>query len=407
MSVPNLETIRGWREPLEKERTDKAACALHELEEWIANNEPCRLKVILLTPILGGGFHVANENEEGKAELLVDFNTPVRPSEIRGHLRFWWRMLKPGVKKPAELLAEEEAIFGGPAAEGGKAKGPNLTLSVDIPWSLYADKQAGQPKKADARKAMLVKQARNLVPSFVAWPFADKLATFALKGILARNALSMNISFRKGLNAEQAKEFGEALRLWLWLGGVGARVRRGAGAVMPSPFWEEKDWKWLEKKAKEIGSHAKANPPHLEEVRIVPAFSSNGTYSDMLTYENIFLAWNWAAETYKELLAEEFPSKGRNEELRAVLGAPFPWAKKVRDTRLASPIIFRPTIIDGEVYILAARLKNLVSETSCKISANDSFVHEFYEKFVNRLKNSRPEKPQTEGPNKKRKKRRK
>lgn len=170
-------------------------------------------------------------------------------------------------------------------------------------------------------------------------------------------------------------------------------MRRGAGAVVPSSFWSKEDWEWLSKKVKGINSHAKASPPHLREVHLAPASSSNGTHSDMLTYEHIFWAWNWAAETYKKLLAEEFPSSGRNEQIRAVLGAPFPWAKKVRDTRLASPIIFRPTVIDGEVYILVARLKNLGDQASCEISANDNFVREFYEKFVNRLKSSRPEKP--------------
>lgn len=405
MPVPNLETIKGWGAPLNEKHPEEATCAPHEVEEQIRDNKPCRLRIILLTPILGGGFHVANENEKDKTELLVDLNSPIRPSEIRGHLRFWWRMLKPAVKKPAELLAEEEAIFGGPAAEGGKAPGPNLTLNVDVPWSLYIGQQARQPGKHDARKVILVKQAKNFVPSFVAWPFADKLATFELKSILMRNTFYMNFSFRKGLSPEQAKEFSDALRLWLWLGGVGARVRRGAGAVIPLSFWSKEDGEWLNKKAKKIGSHT-MNLPHLKEVHLARASSSNGVHSDMLTYEHIFWAWNWAAETYKKLLAEAFPSNERDERLRAVLGAPFPWAKKIRDARLASPIVFRPTIIDHEVYILVARLKNLGDRTPCEVSANDDFVREFYEEFVNKLKNSRPSKPQTKGSNKKHKARR-
>jgi len=411
MSIPDLETIRGWSVPLERGHQDKTACTLNELKERIERNELCRLKVILLTPILGGGFHVLNEDEEGKAELLVDLNTPVRPSEIRGHLRFWWRMLKPGAKKPADLLAEEEAIFGGPAAEGGKAKGPNLTLTVNVPWSLYVDEQVRHLKKPDARRVILAKQAKNLIPPFVAWPYTDKLVTFPLKGKLERNAFDMEISFRKDLRPEQAKEFSEALRLWLGLGGVGARVRRGAGAAIPSPFWTKKDWEWLEKKVKGIGSRAKAGPPYLEEVRRAYAPPPEDMDQVKLTYEHVFLAWNWAAETYKELLSEKFPSKKRDKQRdarrRAVLGAPFPWAKEFRDARLASPIIFRPTIIEDEVYILVARLKNLGDETSCEISANDGFIREFYKEFVNRLESSRPEKPKTEGSGKKRKARRK
>ena len=403
------EKIKDWSAPLNQEHPSETGCTIQEVEDRILKNKPCHLKVILLTPILGGGFHAANEGVG--PELLVDPNTPIRPSEVRGHLRFWWRMLKPGVRKPVELLAEEEAIFGGPSAESGKgkARGPNLTLTVDVPWSLYINEQVQHLKKPDSRRIVLAKQAGKLVPPFVAWPFADKLATFYLKGRIERNAFDMSISFRKDLGAEQAKEFSNALRLWLWLGGVGARVRRGAGAVIPSGFWTEEDWGWLVKKVNGMGARAKASPPHLQEVRRVQAPPPEDMDHIKLIYEYIFLAWYWAADTYKKLLSEEFPSKKREEQRRAALGAPFPWAKTkgIRDVRLASPIIFRPAVIDGEVYILVARLKNLDSQTSCGIGENEKFVHDFYEKFVSKLESSRPEKLKTEGSGKKRKARRK
>ena len=56
-----------------------------------------------ITPIFGGGVK-AGEN---------DSVTPIRPSSVRGHLRFWWRSTKGAkCKNVAELRQREGEIWG-------------------------------------------------------------------------------------------------------------------------------------------------------------------------------------------------------------------------------------------------------------------------------------------------------
>ncbi|MEM3342380.1 MAG: type III-B CRISPR module RAMP protein Cmr1, partial [Thermoplasmata archaeon] len=60
-------------------------------------------EIELITPMVGGGV------EAGE----VDPEMPVRASEIKGHLRFWWRVWKGGAfSKTEEMFKEESKIWG-------------------------------------------------------------------------------------------------------------------------------------------------------------------------------------------------------------------------------------------------------------------------------------------------------
>jgi CRISPR-associated protein Cmr1 len=78
----------------------------------------------LITPLFGGG---------------VEPNTPdpvttIRATEIRGHLRFWWRATRGGqFATIEELKAKEDEIWGTAAKfdKDGKAYGPSpVSISV-------------------------------------------------------------------------------------------------------------------------------------------------------------------------------------------------------------------------------------------------------------------------------------
>ena len=70
--------------------------------------ETRRYKVI--TPLFGGGV------TPGEADPI----TTVRATEVRGHLRFWWRATRGGQFNGnlAAMKAEEERIWGSAAAQG-------------------------------------------------------------------------------------------------------------------------------------------------------------------------------------------------------------------------------------------------------------------------------------------------
>ena len=77
------------------------------------------VKCKLLTPMYGGGV------EPGKVDRAV----PIRPSAIRGQLRFWWRLLNGAGRTPKDLFAAESDLWGGIASAGPRAG--RVALHVD------------------------------------------------------------------------------------------------------------------------------------------------------------------------------------------------------------------------------------------------------------------------------------
>ena len=63
-------------------------------------SDPYEIEVI--TPIFGGGAETKK----------VDSEIPIRPSSIRGHLRFWWRATRGAHLSVDALRAREEEIWG-------------------------------------------------------------------------------------------------------------------------------------------------------------------------------------------------------------------------------------------------------------------------------------------------------
>jgi len=61
------------------------------------------LQCKLITPLFGGGVKAGE----------VDRAMPIRPTAIRGHLRFWWRLLQGQGIKPDELFEKECSLWGG------------------------------------------------------------------------------------------------------------------------------------------------------------------------------------------------------------------------------------------------------------------------------------------------------
>lgn len=157
-----------------------------------------------LTPLYGGGV------KKG----VVDQELPVRASAIRGQLRYWWRLLQP--RTASELLfAAESQLWGGISSEG--------------------------PTASQVRLRVLKAGAVTLTPAFkyeknyALFPAQEKRTE--TNGMVhekeSADVAKPGIAFTLEIACPEAHwpEVERALRWWATFGGLGARTRRGLGAV--------------------------------------------------------------------------------------------------------------------------------------------------------------------------------
>ena len=157
----------------------------------------------LITPMYGGGV------TPGK----VDCELPIRASALRGQLRFWWRLLHGADRKSEEIFDAEAALWGGISNRGSQAS----RVAVRVKAVSVHDR--------DRRLA-----AWRGNPSF---PFyALILEREDHPELLAAGyGFDLELRFQHTVTRDQRAEVNEALRWWASFGGVGARTRRGLGAV--------------------------------------------------------------------------------------------------------------------------------------------------------------------------------
>jgi len=170
-----------------------------------------------ITPMFGGGF----EPRE------TDPISPVRAAAIRGHLRFWWRALYGAAFENAEqLFAAEEKLWGSAAhevKEGDKivTKGPgqvSVRVQVLKPGELRRYSQVApkaHPRHGPQHGVFLFpfqQQNRENIPE-----------------ANCRTGLEFQLELAGPDSAMQ--EIEDTIRIWLTFGGIGARTRRGCGAL--------------------------------------------------------------------------------------------------------------------------------------------------------------------------------
>jgi CRISPR-associated protein Cmr1 len=169
-------------------------------------------KYKVITPLYGGG------EEPGKADSI----TVVRATEVRGHLRFWWRATRGGAFKGSleKMRQREEKIWG---SSGEKGKPGPSEVSVQITdW-----------KKDSALRTIKDRRGREVEIGspgspwgYVAFPLrkeSDKPAGSVVSNV----AFSLEIKYPR----EMEPDIRAALEAWEMFGGIGARTRRGFGAL--------------------------------------------------------------------------------------------------------------------------------------------------------------------------------
>jgi CRISPR-associated protein Cmr1 len=184
----------------------------------------------LVTPMYGGGVKAGE----------VDREMPIRASEIRGQLRFWWRLSCGPFESPEEMFRNESEIWGGIGADQPTAS----KVEVRVKKQFNPVTEAAFEYKSDDKSGKY-----KTMPTPALW--ADGYALFSAQGKLSEdkrriqqapgecvkpnndNSYDFILELRidSELSQHQRAEVEQAVRWWASFGGIGARTRRGLGAI--------------------------------------------------------------------------------------------------------------------------------------------------------------------------------
>lgn len=193
-----------------------------EREGWITQERHYRL----ITPLFGGGV------ETGK----VDPITPISGKAIRGHLRFWWRATRAGQFNGnlAAMKAAEDALWG--SASGTEGGGESQVRVAVRTTNQGRGVAPFEVTEEGVRRSVRPCRASG-VPAYAAFPLQPSDAE--LKSRIPKKQLErevtpdirfvLTISYPAGESIAQDIE--AALWAWETFGGIGARTRRGFGAI--------------------------------------------------------------------------------------------------------------------------------------------------------------------------------
>ncbi len=182
-----------------KDSIDKRRCQ----SNWIRQTRSYRL----ITPLFGGGFR-AGENDPSKL---------IRETSVRGQLRFWWRAVR-GAGTLEEIKSCEDAIFGNSNQKVGVSK---VAIKVTVTKrgtceELFESKEKN-PKPLEKWKDV----------AYSAFPAAANNNSSVQKKVSTGVEFELKIDFPSVI----ITEIEAALWAWETFGGIGARTRRGFGAL--------------------------------------------------------------------------------------------------------------------------------------------------------------------------------
>ncbi len=160
----------------------------------------------LLTPLFGGGVSPG----------VVDQETPIHGTGIRGQLRFWWRATRAGRFNgdATAMRREEDRLW-------GSTKTRSLVSIAVMRATLGTEVILGKNKKGET---MHVGDPESPY-GYVAFPLRET------QGKVYKDvAFDLRVSLPAG-NKADVEEIRAAFWAWDTFGGVGARTRRGFGAL--------------------------------------------------------------------------------------------------------------------------------------------------------------------------------
>lgn len=164
-------------------------------------------EIQVITPIFGGGAKVG-EN---------DPVTLIRPSSIRGHLRFWWRATRgANCSTVSDLRKREGEIWG----------------TVDSPSRVIV--QAELRSQGTTYSCAHIPEGKSSArfvashPAYALFPFqGDERNEIPIAKCTSKVSFELKLIYPQILS----RDVEAAVWAWVNFGGIGARVRRGCGAL--------------------------------------------------------------------------------------------------------------------------------------------------------------------------------
>ena len=163
----------------------------------------------LITPLMGGGAKAG----------YPDLDNPVHAKAIRGHLRFWWRATRGGQYSTIAQLREAEINLWGAASTPKTAHDSSVQLQVKV---TNKGSNFVHPPERDGSPVPLWHPSKSKY-GYLAFPLKEKLGAQVLEKV----SFTLAVTHPKGTEVD----VGAALWAWETFGGIGARTRRGFGAL--------------------------------------------------------------------------------------------------------------------------------------------------------------------------------
>ncbi|NTW00341.1 MAG: type III-B CRISPR module RAMP protein Cmr1 [Oscillochloris sp.] len=333
----------------------------------------------LITPLFGGGVEPQQP----------DPITVVRATSIRGQLRFWWRATRGGAYATLkELKDAEDNLWGAASSDGGG--GPSKVEVVvkdgakgasDIPFVVEGTRY----------KPKLKRRFGSSVPEYAAFPLQPPQKE-QVPG-MEITPVWLNVTFTLVITYPADQRVAVEAALWAWetFGGIGARTRRGFGAlelvqvdgVVPDDrpkAQHEEVVRWLRQRLESYttGAILTKEWPQLvtDSLMVVTQPQSNPLSCWRILIEKFRQFRNrqandWPdADSVRRIAKQSYKGKaaipaGRNIFPRAVFGLPIIFHFKDNNSgdpddatlqgvaydRLASPLILRPLACAGGRYV--------------------------------------------------------
>lgn len=334
----------------------------------------------VITPIFGGGV------KAGECDPV----TLIRPSSIRGHLRFWWRATRgANCTTVAELRQREGEIWGttdnpSQVIVGASIKSQGTTHPCAV--------------KPEGKNFARFKEGH---PGYALFPFQGNKK----EGIPIANCTS-KVSFDLKLIYPQSLSDDLEAAVWAWVnfGGAGARTRRGGGSLYCqelAPPDASGIASWYKERLESLGiilSHPKQWPILPDSLLVKSSSNAMQAWNDVVTLMQTFRQGQnvgrnpgkapnrpgrsrWPEpETIRSATSQRDPKHSRMSGIpndafpRAELGLPivfhfkdyndpkdtelYPIVDGQEKTRMASPLILRPIVCqNGEVQQMILCLK--------------------------------------------------
>jgi len=333
---------------------------LPSLPEWQepAKRETIELELRLITPMFGGGYKARE----------VDTEQLIRPAAIRGHLRFWWRATAGACyTSVADLHKAETELWGGASTKDNPAVG-KVAIQVHI---LSAGEKASYSQVAPESRPK-----EGPLHGYFLFPFQEQKKQ-NIPAAVGRRQVSFQLRLTLDASLSEAQRAGvrTALKAWIAFGGVGARTRRGCGALTVVSNNANQWLPRLQGIAEWLGmppnAASKCDWTTLAGARgiVVPTASPEKAWSELGQFWARFRKGHFAQayspmsggkwRDYRQVLCQ-LRSQGNTLRLaKPFLGLPIVYQKFGKQTpftgtlepaesgRMASPVILKPIALQG------------------------------------------------------------